>query len=179
MAVSNLVSSSLSASDLVTQPQWTVLGSNTTSATLVSISNIPQTHRTLRVWWAGYDTAGNNTIPYFRINNNLTGNFVGTFLGVFGSSPSTTKQQNVVQLSFFQVIAGNTWVGYVDIEDYASVTATKVIRGKMVGTGSSTWGYEFEHLWIPPSSTAVTSVAWNGSAGTQLTPEVFYVLGAK
>ena len=74
MAVSNLVTTGgLSATDLITQPQWTLLASNTgtSGVSSITISSIPATYKTLRFVTTGVQLSVGQYM-YMRFNSNTS-----------------------------------------------------------------------------------------------------------
>jgi hypothetical protein len=138
MAVSNLVapSSGLSASDLVTIPQWTLLGSYTSSTFVYSttLSSIPQTYRKLRLY---INVLYFNSPDFLGIrpNNNSSNLYVQYGIQQYAGSTGRISNSGVTQWKF----SASSWASsqtidaVIEIENYNSSTENKFMNYEQYG----------------------------------------------
>lgn len=165
--------SGVSATDLITQPEWTLLGTNTSSGTRLTVSSIPTTYRTLRIHIALYNNT--NTGQYrLRLNNNTS---IQYYTYGWGNTSTTVNNLRYSDSDGFAITAnvssGNGFSTIFDIENYASATeTTKFIKGSSAssptGSGMSYW---FSGLVVQSSAAAVTSIDVVHAAASTILPD--------
>ena len=161
-------SSGLSATDLITQPQWTLLGSTvaTTAAASFSITSIPQTYRTLKIVCPQM-TASATTYLLLTFNSNS-----GTVYNSYGFSEYTNgiaAGQSTGATSYkMNRYNPTSTIGFeLFVENYSSATEYKLLRGD--GTYQIGGDTHESLLGIFGSTTAITSLTFAMQSGT-LTP---------
>jgi hypothetical protein len=154
MAISQipLASTGLTASDLVTQPSYTLIGSylNATYVSMISINlTNPSLYRSLHVEFNAI-TANENTYLYMRLNSESSSTaYRIAAQGMF--QPGSSQYANVFtnsevasgfKLTHKQYVRENK-SGWIDIHNVNS-TEKKVIKGRIGYTATI---YGINHLW--------------------------------
>lgn len=168
MAVSNLVTTGgLATTDLVTQPQWTLLASNTgtTGVSSISFTGIPATYRTLRFITTGVQLSVGQYM-YMRFNSNTgsvynrTSYYETTNL-MYGPANTRNVGSSSLMLSFQ---SGAVHAHDFLIENYSSSTEYKIIKG------DTTYANDHEFMTGHFGSTAAISSIEFYPAGGTVTP---------
>lgn len=132
-------SSGITTSDLITQPQWVLLGSyaNTSGATTMSVNSIPPTYRSLRVIGigVGIPSGGTGTQIFVKVNANSGTTIYGATGLIWRSESATpywTPNSNFssgyqLMNTGYTVSAGN-YIGFEMIIDNYSTTDKKPFR---------------------------------------------------
>ena len=130
MGINTYPSSGITTSDLITLPQWTLLGSYTTNGAVstITISSIPGTYRTLRLV-APYVTGTAFAYGYLRVN--------GVSTQIY-QKYAMSESSNVIAINlssdtllYTNNNAGTNNFGFtLDIENYSSSTEYKYLKGE-------------------------------------------------
>lgn len=167
MAVSNLVTTAgITTSDLVTQPEWTLLNSFTSNVgvTTTTFSSIPQTYRSLRLYFNILDFSSNDQI-IIRPNNSSSNIYVQ--MSKYESSGIINRiiDSNWNYWKLPQVNTNTSKVnGVVDIENYASTTQYKFMKFRDYIFGTTHFAETGDGFWN--STSAITSITISSAAGS-------------
>jgi hypothetical protein len=187
-----LASSGLAVSDLITQPTWTQLASNTTTTGTATLSatSIPTTYKTLKIFFVGLKTALNQEI-LFRLNSDSGGRYASLTLKEFGTSSAYQSGSDATSIRLMGNSGFDTSTqpmnGIITIEDYTNTSD----RGKFITTeivsynsGNDPFYIYGRHFYRPASAAAITSVSLSGANGGNINfvndqTGGMFVMGAK
>lgn len=187
MAVSNLVTTGgITTSDLITQPEWTLLASQTASQSYNSItfSSISQAYRRLKVL-VPY-ASNNSNSGYFGIRFNSNSNTVYTQFGYAEASNTLgITRENANAIYAARYTPASQYSFECIIENYTSSTQNKFVYTSCISSGTT--GYHEETTTMFASSDAITSITFLPiSAATVINPNPnsmsgggIFVYGAK
>jgi hypothetical protein len=185
MAVSNLVTTGgLSTSDLVSTPEWTLLGSyaTTSGASTISISANATGYRKLRVWVPGISGSA-STVLRIQLNSNATNFYQTSTMGRYGSPATNMNYIQNLYTAFTpqnQAFTTSQRAMLFDIEN-AGNTGTKIITGNCwYSAGSVSYAEDF--MGSCPLGAIVTSIQFWAESGTLATGNASYgilVFGGK
>ncbi|NDB62099.1 hypothetical protein EB001_27225 [bacterium] len=185
MAVSNLVTTGgLTTSDLITLPQWTLLGSYTTNGAVstITISSIPGTYRTLRLV-APYITGTAYAYGYLRVNGVSTTIYQKYAMSESSNVMATNLSSDT--LLYINNNGGTTNFGFtLDIENYSSSTEYKYVKGESYYNTSGNPNKDDIKCHIGTTSpiTSITFVFSSGTMNVNSGPATglgFFVYGGK
>jgi hypothetical protein len=189
MAVSNLVTTGgLSASDLITEPTWTLIGSYTstvgvTTTTIGSGGTIPQTYRKLRLYINDLYFATNDSIC-IRPNNSSTSEYVQFAKYEQNGIINRLVDSNVGYWRVYQVGNASKINCVMEIDNYSSTTDHKFMNYRAPGFVGSTHMHESgDGYWRNASAiTSLTIFSLNGysfSNTSNIAGVGIYLYGAK
>lgn len=159
-------SSGLSASDLISQPDWKLLGSYTTNSANAgfTISNLPQTYRTLKIICPRIYQPANSTGVQVRLNGSLSSIYNYVFkqtnnTGGIYSDPSTMPKQ-FIKLPIS--VSSYNHAFCLTVENYSSTSDFKLFKGWTANETS--YAGEVEGYFA--SNTAITSIDFYADSST-------------
>lgn len=171
MAISNLVTTGgITTSDLITQPQWTLLASETTSQGYNSLtfSSISQAYRKLKVL-VPYASV-NSVSGYLGIRFNSNSNNVYTQFGYAEASNTLgITRENANALYASRYITASQYSFEFTIENYSLSTENKFVYTNCVNSGNTQYHEETTTMFA--STAAITSITFLPiSAATSFNP---------
>lgn len=159
-------STGLSASDLISQPDWKLLGSYTTNSANAgfTISNLPQTYRTLKIICPRIYQPANVTGVQIRLNGSTSSIYNYVFrqtsnAGAEYSDPSTMPKTNI---RFPISMPSYNHAFCLTVENYSSATDFKLFKGWTANESS----YVGEVEGYFASNTAITSIDFYADTST-------------
>jgi hypothetical protein len=176
-------STGLTTSDLVTEPQWTLLSSTTGSGvSSLTISSIPQTYRVLRVFWHAQNPTDTGT--WRLLFNNTESTYFHWGKLIQGTAWQASRANSASGLiGTPSCDNGYPGWGFCDIYNYANTETEKIyfVDSMGRGGGSDPRNLSVQGLFFGAAE-SITSVVLRHSSLTNFsteTPGGFRIYGAK
>lgn len=159
-------STGLSASDLITQPDWKLLGSYTTNSANAgfTISNIPQTYKTLKIIGPRFYQPSSVTGVQVRLNGS-TSNIYNYVFTQTNNTGGLYSDPSLMPRTFLRFALSNSSYNHafsLTIENYSSSTDYKLFKGWTANESN----YKGEVDGYFASNTPITSIDFYADTST-------------